>query len=68
MRWIYYFRGILACDALKIEAARSSETLLSYRNSTLLHNPENLNFSLHHCECLKSGMNFFILIFLHVVL
>jgi len=37
-----------------MEAARSSETSVSYRNTTLRHNPEGLDLHVHRCENLKS--------------
>jgi hypothetical protein len=44
---IVSFRGLVGCDAsLKMEAARSSETL-SYHNITRGHNPENVDMNLH---------------------
>jgi len=39
---------------LKMEAARFSETLISYHNSTRRYNPEDLNLNVHLCESLKS--------------
>jgi hypothetical protein len=41
-----------------MEAARFSETLVSYRNTTRRHNPEDLGLNLHYPENLKSGINF----------
>jgi len=38
---------------LKVKAARSSETSLSYRNSTRLHNSEERDLNLHHRENLE---------------
>jgi len=39
---------------LKMEAARTSETLVSYHNTTLRHSPEDLDMNLHRRENLKS--------------
>jgi hypothetical protein len=39
---------------VKMETARSFETLVSYRNATRRHNPENLYLSLHLRENFKS--------------
>jgi len=39
---------------LKIEVAWSSETLVSYHNTTQHHNPENLDLNPHHYENLGS--------------
>jgi hypothetical protein len=36
-----------------MEASRSSETLVSYRNSVRRHNPEDIDLNLHRCENLK---------------
>jgi len=41
-------------DALKMEAASSSETFESYRNTTLRHITEDLDLNLHRPENLKS--------------
>jgi hypothetical protein len=37
-----------------MEQARSFKMLVSYNNTTWRHNPEDLDFNLHHCENLKS--------------
>jgi hypothetical protein len=39
---------------LKMEAARSSKTLVSYHNTTRRHNSEDLDLNLHRREILKS--------------
>jgi hypothetical protein len=39
---------------LKMEAARSSETLVYYHSTTQHHNPEDQDLNLHHCRNLTS--------------
>jgi hypothetical protein len=43
---------------LKMEAASSSATLVSYHNTTLHHNPEDFNLNFHCCENQKPLMKF----------
>jgi hypothetical protein len=38
--------GYLKTDTLKMEAVRTSETFVSYRNTTRRQNPEDLDFEL----------------------
>jgi hypothetical protein len=39
---------------LKVEPAWTTETVVSYHNTTWCHNPEELNLKHHHCESLKT--------------
>jgi hypothetical protein len=41
---------------MKMEAAWTSGTLVSYNGTTWYHNPEELNSDLHHCENIKYYM------------
>jgi hypothetical protein len=40
-----------------MEAARTSETLVSYRNTTQRHNPDELDLNLHLRENIKSRIS-----------
>jgi hypothetical protein len=40
-------------STLKMETARSSETFVSYRNTTRHHNPEDFDLNLHRRKNLK---------------
>jgi hypothetical protein len=46
MLLLFYF-------TLKMEAGKSSETLVSYRNTTRRHSPEDLDLNLHRRENLN---------------
>jgi hypothetical protein len=46
--------GTNVSEALKMFATSSSETLVSYHNTTQRHNPEDLNLNLHRRESLKT--------------
>jgi len=40
----------ITVDLLKMEAAWTSETFISYHSMTQCHNPEELDLNPHHCE------------------
>jgi hypothetical protein len=48
------------CDALMMEAARTSETLVNFYQTTLCYNPEDSNLHTHRRENLKSYKNAYI--------
>jgi len=45
-----------SCLHFTFEAARSSETSVSYHNTKWHHNPEDRDLNLHRRENVKSGM------------
>jgi hypothetical protein len=55
-------QGFLSCDTMKMEAAWASETSLSYHNTTLRYNPEELDLNHHRRESLKTRINPFVVI------
>jgi hypothetical protein len=57
--------NINTVTALNMEAARSSETLISYHNTTWHHNPEDINLKLHCHEKLKFAFQKLYSILLH---
>jgi len=46
-------RGLLSCDSVQLEAAWTSETLLSYHSITRRHNSEDLDFNHRRLENYK---------------
>jgi hypothetical protein len=55
-------QGIMGCDMMyccgRMEAARSSEMLVTYHNTTWHHNPENLDFDLYHMKTSKLTLKY----------
>jgi hypothetical protein len=52
---------------LKLEETRTSETSVSYRNTTRRHNPEDFDLKHHRRESLKSSTNYEVLLYTRVI-
>jgi hypothetical protein len=55
----FYSTPVVIYFTLKKEAARSSETFVSYRNTTHPHNPEDPDPRFHHHKYLNSHIKCF---------